>query len=961
MVSNKEQEFKEALNSGNLAEAFLLAMNSAVELKITTWVESSQSELKEDSKDTKPHQEKETPGHSLKSRINLIQGEIENKIGDQFLTNSELSQILPFHFHQVSLSSHNFRNNLQSLQKLFGLLAALNQQDNSQQLLELLNLENQFISETPSEIPLPPLELGIKTKTPPVDVIPVPVIPKSPVETKVTQVPLEIEPKEERLEEFKSEIKAEIKEQIKAEIKEQIKAEIKEEPELELVTPAPEMPVSDLDEEDWEESNFVPSAISFEEETVKISSEIEEKNDYSLDILSLDDLEESPEEDWGDVALSHDNLDLDLEIEETGLNEEDIPALKLEASAEELADFDIPVIELEEVPEEEDWGDVERPHDILELDLEGEETNVEIGLRKAELPPLKLESETEIEQLDLGEISEEEDWGDLDIPLETPLDNLELEEGAEITFDHDLSSTFDLEKEEETPFIALEETPTFEAENWDETDQVLGLESEDLELEETPQLEEENWDETDQVLGLESENNFDLDDLDNLPSLDLELEETPQLEEENWEETDHNLGLESEHNFDLGDLDNLPSLDFESEETPQLEEENWEETDHNLGLESENDFDLGLESEDLDNLPSLDLELEETPQLEEENWEETDNVLGLESENNFDLDDLDNLPSLDLELEETPQLEEENWEETDHNLGLESENNFDLGDLDNLPSLDFESEETPQLEEENWEETDHNLGLESENNFDLDDLDNLPSLDLELEETPQLEEENWEETDNVLGLESENNFDLDDLDNLPSLDLELEETPQLEEENWEETDNVLGLESENNFDLGLDDLDNLPNLDLESEHNLEDFTGWTEEEESTSIPNFDSLNLDDNEDWIEEGDENPFAEISSEGDLTDLNLNENDSLQSNPFEETSLDENDINSLDDLGNFEHFDLGENEEESLFDDIISETEDKNISTLSSDDLSLLDDDLFNSLTTVKPRPSNPKKSN
>ncbi len=752
MVSNKEQEFKEALNSGNLAEAFLLAMNSAVELKITTWVESSQSELKEDSKDTKPHQEKETPGHSLKSRINLIQGEIENKIGDQFLTNSELSQILPFHFHQVSLSSHNFRNNLQSLQKLFGLLAALNQQDNSQQLLELLNLENQFISETPSEIPLPPLELGIKTKTPPVDVIPVPVIPKSPVETKVTQVPLEIEPKEERLEEFKSEIKAEIKEQIKAEIKEQIKAEIKEEPELELVTPAPEMPVSDLDEEDWEESNFVPSAISFEEETVKISSEIEEKNDYSLDILSLDDLEESPEEDWGDVALSHDNLDLDLEIEETGLNEEDIPALKLEASAEELADFDIPVIELEEVPEEEDWGDVERPHDILELDLEGEETNVEIGLRKAELPPLKLESETEIEQLDLGEISEEEDWGDLDIPLETPLDNLELEEGAEITFDHDLSSTFDLEKEEETPFIALEETPTFEAENWDETDQVLGLESEDLELEETPQLEEENWDETDQVLGLESENNFDLDDLDNLPSLDLELEETPQLEEENWEETDHNLGLESE-----------------------------------------------------------------------------------------------------------------------------------------------------------------------------------------------------------------NNFDLDDLDNLPNLDLELEETPQLEEENWEETDNVLGLESENNFDLGLDDLDNLPNLDLESEHNLEDFTGWTEEEESTSIPNFDSLNLDDNEDWIEEGDENPFAEISSEGDLTDLNLNENDSLQSNPFEETSLDENDINSLDDLGNFEHFDLGENEEESLFDDIISETEDKNISTLSSDDLSLLDDDLFNSLTTVKPRPSNPKKSN
>jgi len=148
MVSNKEQEFKEAINSGKLAEAFLLAMNSAVELKITTWVESSENKSHQEEIDTTSSQEKETPGHSLKSRVNLIQGEIENQIGDQFLTNSELSKVLPFHFHQVSLSSHNFRNNLQSLQKLFSVLAVLDHQENSEQLLAILNLDNQILTQT---------------------------------------------------------------------------------------------------------------------------------------------------------------------------------------------------------------------------------------------------------------------------------------------------------------------------------------------------------------------------------------------------------------------------------------------------------------------------------------------------------------------------------------------------------------------------------------------------------------------------------------------------------------------------------------------------------------------------------------------------------------------------------------------------------------------------------------------
>jgi pilus assembly protein FimV len=543
MVSNKEQEFKEALNNGKLAEAFLLAMNSAVELKITTWVESSQEDSTQEKiqtpeiekKDTNPSQDKETPGHSLKSRVNLIQGEIENKIGDQFLNNDQLAKILPFHFHQVSLSSHNFRNNLQSLQKLFGFLAALNQQENSEQLLEILNLENQFITENPTEIPLPPLELG--TKTPSIDVFPIPSIPS----VKPQEKTISPEQKIESQREIKAEIKAEIKEEILEEIKDKIADDSP-------IYPAPEMPVSDLDEDDWEESTFIPSALSFEDDNAQLETDIDEEDDDSFEILSLDDLEASSEseEDWGDVDSSHDNL----ELEEDDLRDEDLPPLKFQSSQEEDSDSDIPIIELEEIAEE-DWGDVDSPRDDLEMEDQGDIPILNLG----DILDDGMESQEDIPASELAQIPEE-DGGDVD----SPYDNLGLDLDEEIP-------------ETDIPVIELDDEG--DGMDWGEVnlsddESQLGETSFDFDLdrEETSGIQGEGWEETNDILELESpseESDFesaDLRDMDSIADFDfgeevssdleLDIEETPALEE-NWEETDQVLDLESSDNdLDIG-------------------------------------------------------------------------------------------------------------------------------------------------------------------------------------------------------------------------------------------------------------------------------------------------------------------------------------------------------------------------------------------------------------------------
>jgi hypothetical protein len=120
-------DFREQLKAGNITEALTLALSKAVELKITTWVPSAEDVV--ETTETKP-------GHRLRTRINAIEGRVENEIGDQFIGNGRYRELRQFHFEQAAQSNKIIQNNLKSLQKLFEVLIAMGYQGTATPIID---------------------------------------------------------------------------------------------------------------------------------------------------------------------------------------------------------------------------------------------------------------------------------------------------------------------------------------------------------------------------------------------------------------------------------------------------------------------------------------------------------------------------------------------------------------------------------------------------------------------------------------------------------------------------------------------------------------------------------------------------------------------------------------------------------------------------------------------------------
>ncbi len=131
-------DFRAQLKAGNITEALALALSKAVELKITTWVTSAAD-------DTEAAEVK--PGHRLRTRINMIDGNIKNEIGDQFIGNGPYTELRQFHLDQVAEGNQIIQNNLKSLQKLFEVLVAMQHQTATTSVIDpdALSLESQLL------------------------------------------------------------------------------------------------------------------------------------------------------------------------------------------------------------------------------------------------------------------------------------------------------------------------------------------------------------------------------------------------------------------------------------------------------------------------------------------------------------------------------------------------------------------------------------------------------------------------------------------------------------------------------------------------------------------------------------------------------------------------------------------------------------------------------------------------
>ncbi|MEQ8752874.1 MAG: hypothetical protein RID09_05045 [Coleofasciculus sp. G1-WW12-02] len=123
------EEFKQKLRAGNIGDAFTLALSESVELEITTWVSSANS----------PQTEQPAANSCMRTRINIVEGSIDNEVGSQFIGNGPYTELRQFHTQQVQEGRQIIQNNLENLQQLFTVLTRVlyqPQQSTQQQLRE---------------------------------------------------------------------------------------------------------------------------------------------------------------------------------------------------------------------------------------------------------------------------------------------------------------------------------------------------------------------------------------------------------------------------------------------------------------------------------------------------------------------------------------------------------------------------------------------------------------------------------------------------------------------------------------------------------------------------------------------------------------------------------------------------------------------------------------------------------
>ena len=112
-------DFKEQLKAGKIIDALTLALGQAVELEITTWVSSANSDSKTSAEANEP-----SPDRRMRTRLNIVDGNIDNEVGSQFIGNGPYTELQQFHRLQVQEGAQMIQQNLQNLQQLFAVLTS---------------------------------------------------------------------------------------------------------------------------------------------------------------------------------------------------------------------------------------------------------------------------------------------------------------------------------------------------------------------------------------------------------------------------------------------------------------------------------------------------------------------------------------------------------------------------------------------------------------------------------------------------------------------------------------------------------------------------------------------------------------------------------------------------------------------------------------------------------------------
>ncbi|MBZ8181842.1 hypothetical protein, partial [Oscillatoria salina] len=568
-------------------------MSQAIELKITTWVSSA--------KDTAIAPQ---PGKRLQTRINLVDGDIENEIGDRFIGTGPYRELRQFHSQQVAFANQTIQGNLQSLQQLFAVLLAWQRRnlDEERSSVQISAVETRLLGSEP--------ELADLSNIPEVTSDLISSESDREISAEETE---EDEDWDDEVTNFLASLPLEETEQTKLS-PDEIEADLDRErlsaslsrTEASLdeqnyfaqpanpVAPTPEMPVSDLEIEDWEESVpvYSPPEVS-EASTDSVSSESlvaqtdeQLRGEYAARTPSLGLEEEDREQDYTQptypeasrieedaapprenlilassevtptVAEERENADTDLEdwgdFLEEELSEteaEDLPSFNLEEEQTVTSRSDRTTT---------DWED----SDLFDEELSQQETAAEIAswnLREAEDRSL---TETDTSRED---IADEDDWGDI-LPAESTEDFAawELEEEtttatSDSDFDEDgeilaedSSTQSDLLSEElneeATTTLSAAESLTDEEFSSPDTDLFDTGETSFTQETETSVSEDEDWGDLEQEISSPDADLFDTGETSFTPET-----ETSVSEDEDWGDLEQEISSPDADLFDTGE------------------------------------------------------------------------------------------------------------------------------------------------------------------------------------------------------------------------------------------------------------------------------------------------------------------------------------------------------------------------------------------------------------------------
>jgi len=379
--------------------------------------------------------------------------------------------------------------------------------------------------------------------------------------------------------------------------------------------------VLELDDEEVEDLEEDDDVLELDDE--EELEEIEELDDEDDDALELDDEEEIEEvEELEELEEDDDVLELDdeEEIEEVEeLDDEDDDALELDDEEEieeiEELDEDDDALELDDEEEIEEVEELDEDDDALELDDEEEIEEVED--QDEDDDALELDDEEEI-----GEV-EELDEGDDALELD---DEEEIEEVEELDEDDDVLELDDEEEIEEVEDLEEDDDDALELDDEEELEEIEELDDEDddaLELDDEEELEE--VDEDDNVLKLDSE---EIENVENVKE-DKDIEELDEISEDKEQEVE-----------DKEEKKENSEEEKQDEESENLKDENSEDTNNTeIVADTSEGAEEGEESEgedtEEDEVEEITELLEEDKDEEEESEEESmypDELVDLELE-----------------------------------------------------------------------------------------------------------------------------------------------------------------------------------------------------------------------------------------------------------------------------------------------------------------------------------------